>query len=236
MLATRLDLKSEIPQLPARDLDDKCWTERAWPECNNGDPWDGYWWFGEWVSGMPTIESWFSGSPVWTSGGAVYYSPGIMEATAEYRGFSLDGYLGGVAMMSCADIGLPIWIKYGIWRGPYLVVDCARRNDMVGATIIRQEVVEVDWQTAQEWGIEWKIPVQVSKVNPWLLRFMDGPVHFPTWWENQASYSHIPDQRPLYMGGSTWRFDGKEFVTFERPRFHSLSEITTRAVSRVMVE
>lgn len=116
---------------------------------------DGYWWREEsWVPGWISVGTWFTPAPLAIQGRAVYYAPGIMEATARVRGMSLSGYVDGVSLMSPADIGRTVWIKRtGGWEGPFLVVDCARRNDMYGVVVGRREVVEVGFQTAEKWGM-----------------------------------------------------------------------------------
>lgn len=120
------------------------------------DPYNGYRWVdGTQVPGYISIEFWYTRAPLYTFGGAVFYAPRVMEATADYRGYSLEGYLDGVAMMSPADIGRTVWLKPPgePWEGPYLVVDCARRADMWPIAIVRREVVEVGFTTALRWGM-----------------------------------------------------------------------------------
>lgn len=111
--------------------------------------WQGY------PSCLPSTETFFHVPPPVTSGWAVYYIPGEMEATAEYRGFTLDdGYLGYVAAMTPAMIGWSVWLKRENhdWEGPYLVVDCPRSNDQYGLIEYKKEVIEVDFNTALRWG------------------------------------------------------------------------------------
>jgi hypothetical protein len=38
------------------------------------------------------------------------------------------------------------------WEGPYLVVDCPRRNDQFGLIVYKHEVIELDFNTAVRWG------------------------------------------------------------------------------------
>lgn len=199
--------------------------EHASPSCNDGDPINGYWWIDEnWVPGLPTIESWFTPAPIWSWGNAVFYGPNVMEGTAKARGFDLTGYLDGVAMPSCADVGLEVWLKPFViyrdgepvearWEGPYLVVDCAQRSDIYGVVVHRGEVVEVGFETARRWGMadyggsryvveHWKLPlVQVSKVHP---VYLPEDVFYPGW--------HSPDE--LVHLPSWW----KEVVRFSDRR------------------
>jgi len=102
-----------------------------------------------------TNETWFTPAPQHTIGKAVYYAPHVMEGTANSNGMSLDGFAGGVAMQSCADIGQIVWLRNngGAWEGPYLVVDCSARNRMWEHSVIKEQSVEVDFDTALRWGM-----------------------------------------------------------------------------------
>jgi len=144
---------------------------------------------------LVSYNTWMTGHPIYSEGGAVFYAPGIMERTAEYRGMDLDRYVDGVSLMSPADIGREVWIKHeGNWEGPYLVVDTAQQNHMCQAVQTRGEVVEVGYQTAKRWDMvewpkvhEWKVDVEVSKVNPMTLEYFGWePVYYPEWWSAQA--------------------------------------------------
>lgn len=209
MLAASLSLKS--PQLASAQ---DCIIERAEPTCNNGDPLDGYWWYDGWVPGYISLDSWFAGSPVHAIGNAVYYAPFMMEATAAARGLSLEGYVDGVSGLSCADVGLEVWIKRdparttagqsGVgqgWEGPFLNVDCAQRNDMYGAVVFRGEVIEVGFETALKWGM-------VERTSPWSWRNL-------IWRLEEVAVSKLP---PEHATGSPvplldWWLSGVTFVT-----------------------
>jgi hypothetical protein len=106
---------------------------------------------------LPTVEIFFHIPPAVTKGWAVFYEPGVMESTAQFRGFPLDPqppYIGYVATMSPAMIGWDIWLKRdgGNWEGPYLSVDCPRRNDQLALIEYKQETIEIDFKTAIRWG------------------------------------------------------------------------------------
>ena len=126
---------------------------------------------------LVSYNTWMTGHPIYSEGGAVFYAPGIMERTAEYRGMDLDRYVDGVSLMSPADI-----------------VDTAQQNHMCQAVQTRGEVVEVGYQTAKRWDMvewpkvhEWKVDVEVSKVNPMTLEYFGWePVYYPEWWSAQA--------------------------------------------------
>ncbi len=140
-------------------------------------------------------DTWMTGHPAYSSGGATFYAPWIMEGTARYRGMDLDRYVDGVSLMSPSDIGREVWIKHnGRWEGPFLNVDTAQQNHQCQAVQTRGEVVEVGYKTAQRWGMvdwprvhEWKVDVEVSLFPPALIRGLDVEmVNYPEWWSAQA--------------------------------------------------
>jgi len=204
--------------------------EYSSPECNDGYALNGYWWYGSWVPGLPTLESWFSGSPEVAIGNATFYGPGIMAATAEARGLSLRGYVDGVSALSCADLGLGVWLQRPghSWEGPYLVVDCAQRNDIYGTIVIREEVIEVGFDTARRWGmvragaenyavLAWRVAgVTVSKIPPGLVEETATPLR--SWWLRRLSLTTPSDfreemrngwTRPLWRSPNNWRLRGE---------------------------
>lgn len=104
-----------------------------------------------WISN----DTYYTPAPAHIIGNAVMYAPGIMQATANYNGLSLDGFVGGVAMASAADIGQVVWLRRDgrEWEGPYLVVDVSSRGHVWTHVVIRETVVEVDFETAVRWGM-----------------------------------------------------------------------------------
>lgn len=176
----------------------ECVRETDYPECNDDNLENGYWWRDYWIPGYPSIEAWYTSAPIWFYGKALRYDPGVMEATAEYRSMSLDGYLDGVALMSPADIGEEVWLKIpvGNWEGPYLVVDCAARGDIWATVLHFGNTIEVGYNTALRWGmIEEGIAmirdVQVIKGLPievFIKTMAFKPIqYFPEWWVNMAT-------------------------------------------------
>ncbi len=108
------------------------------------------------VPGYISSDTWWMPAPKHSYGKAVWYAPYLMEATAKWRGMSLEGFAGGVAMMSPADIGQTVWIKRDGqkgWDGPFLVVDVSSRHHMYVTVEKIGEVIEVDYQTAVAWGM-----------------------------------------------------------------------------------
>lgn len=216
MLILAIDAQAAPPS-----LNQGCAREWLSRDCNDDTPFNGYWSEDGWVPGYPDKESWMRQVPVWSFGNAVFYAPWVMEATAEFHGLSLDGYLGGVALMGCGDIGARVWMRRPgyEWEGPYLAVDCATRGDIFPIILFRREIVEVDFPTAQRWGmiespclndctiLTWRIDdVQVAKLPPEILPLigLKRPVPYPEWW---LSLLTLEGQSPP-----------KQSVLEERPR------------------
>lgn len=186
---------------------------------DDNDDYNGYIWQLDgisWVPGMVDNVTWFTPSPQHTIGAATYYANGVMEATARWRGLPLEGFVGGVSLLSPADIGQTVWLKrYGLeWEGPFLVVDCARRADIWPVIYYRNEVVEVDFQTAIHWGL-----VTLSDYKRVAYRLDDVQVYrgetpperdaVPTdlrvWWVPRATFARAWEWPPVYVRGGTWR-------------------------------
>lgn len=93
-----------------------------------------------------TMTGWLSQTQaISLTGEAAYYQPGLMAQVAEARGLGLEGYAGGVALMACGDLGREVWLHFPgeSWDGPFLVVDCSRR-DHYRMNLERGRVVDVD--------------------------------------------------------------------------------------------
>ena len=207
--------------------DNSCVNEYYWAKCNDGNPFNGYWWLKRyWVPGYISNKTWFVPAPTVSRGNATFYAPGVMEATAEYRGFDLSGYVDGVTLMSPADIGAEVWLKlpFGDWEGPFLVVDCARRGDIWPVINVYGNVIEVGFKTAERWGmvvqhnrwkaLRWKeYDVLVSKVPP-PLNESYPIIDYVNWWLDQAEFIYVREPRPIYRYPSTWRING-EWHTFD---------------------
>ena len=98
-------------------------------------------------------------SPLPQTGLATYYAPGMMEYVAGYR--QTQGQLpacpecvGTVALLRAGDIGRKVWLQApdGERVGPYMVIDCARRQD-VDPLLARGWVVDVSYELGQAWGM-----------------------------------------------------------------------------------
>ena len=208
LLVIALILSLFIPTGPAQG--DNCPFEFSMPSCDDGNRLNGYWWRDEtWVPGFITIESHFQPMPRFTKGWATYYSPGTMEATARFMDLSLDGYLDGVALMGCSEIGATVWVrrwkdtKLLIWEGPFLVVDCAEWDDHYAIAVGRWEVIEVGFKTAVKWGMAektWRGVINNSwmwnGVEVWIgenkpPEWVADPISYPEWFWNVVDY--IPE-------------------------------------------
>jgi len=125
-----------------------------------GDEYAGYFWGGEnfWIPGIITYESQFMEFPLVFSGYALPYDIGVMEATAKWRGLSLNDVVDGVALPMCSQVGSLVWLKrpYHSWEGPFKVVDCGQANDIYGQLLSRNEAVEIGYKTAEKWGMPYR--------------------------------------------------------------------------------
>jgi len=115
-----------------------------------------------------TLAQWMTPAPIYSRGGAVWYAPGVMEANCQYRGYDMDRFEDGVAMMSPSDLGKTVWLRPlgQDWQGPFIVCDCGVRGQVYEMVTVRGEVVEVGWSTAERWGMGpfdggWKTEVEV---------------------------------------------------------------------------
>jgi hypothetical protein len=92
-------------------------------------------------------------------GKATYFNPGIFERVAAYRTSigQLDPCaecIGYVALAEAEHIGRKVWLQAPgrAIEGPMQVVDCGDRTNQQ-ARKASGWVVDVDWQTAQRWGM-----------------------------------------------------------------------------------
>ena len=98
-------------------------------------------------------------SPLPIQGLATYYNPGIMEYVRDYRlqAGDIDACpecVGSVALLRAGDIGRKVWLQPpgGDPVGPFLVVDCARRQDVL-PLLQRNWAVDVSYEVGQYWGM-----------------------------------------------------------------------------------
>jgi len=88
------------------------------------------------------------------------YGPAyVAEANAIYRGYDLDPYACGLAVMSPSDIGKIVWLRVpeGEWFGPCLAVDISARKDFKANVVDQHKVVEADQRAADALGFKWGV-------------------------------------------------------------------------------
>jgi hypothetical protein len=213
-----------------------CLTENESPLCDDRNNYNGYWQFGFWIPGLPTFESQFLRMPDISSGSAVIYAPGVMLANAQYRGLSINGFVGEVATPFCSEIGHSVWLKRPNhdWEGKFLVVDCAKRNDLYGIIEFRDQVVEVDFDTAVRWGMAkyinmkdntWEMltgrlnNVILSKIPP--DEIDNEPIDLSVWFLQNVTYAkqseyrlqiqnYLPPENGI--GLPSWKINGKWII------------------------
>ena len=124
------------------------------------------------------LAQWETATPVMSVPGyATFYSPNAMERVAVVRGFitttgdyaawlDSEAVVGAVALNRAGDLGRRVWLSGPAGtEGPFLVIDCARL-DHFEQRESRHRVVEVDWLTAQRWGMRGPIAVTVRFEYP----------------------------------------------------------------------
>jgi hypothetical protein len=178
-----------------------------------------------WIPGWITWQTWFTSAPQHSIGNSVYYAPGVMEATAEYRELDLEGFLDGVSLMSPADIGKTVWIKHPEhgWEGPFLSVDCAQQNDMYNAVVYRGEVIEVGFVTAEKWGmviqgmwkwepVSWRLDGVEVFIGEELPDELDEPIDYLDWFLDLVEFRTRWNRRPVFYPPTTWRLPDGTFL------------------------
>lgn len=106
------------------------------------------------------------------AGQATYYNPGLAEQVLTNR--LAWGHVqpcaecvGYVALLERAMVGERVWLQRPGQppEGPFLVIDCAAAGHQA-ALRKRGWAVDVDWQTAQRWGMRGPVPVTVLTAVP----------------------------------------------------------------------
>jgi hypothetical protein len=170
------------------------------------------------IPGIVTNEVWMTPQPTYTEGKAVFFGPYAMDATAEYRGidYEQEGCLGGVSLMSPIDIGSKVWVKFegSQWYGPFCAVDCARRGDMYSIVVIREEVIEINFELAVEIGMVSQHDKGVYEVYDWFRRAQviigQKPMDYFADCEDEACFDPV-NYRNHFL-------DHVEFAPYREPR------------------
>ena len=122
-------------------------------------------WFALFAAVLPPAQAdgltpgYWEQTPLPQTGLATFYAPGMMEHVLDVR----DGYgqmlrcpecVGTVALLRAGDIGRKVWLQPpgGEKIGPFLVIDCARQED-VWPLVSRNWVVDVSYEMGELWGM-----------------------------------------------------------------------------------
>jgi hypothetical protein len=99
-------------------------------------------------------------TPLPQTGLATFYAPGMMEHVLAVRAghgqiLRCDECVGTVALLRAGDIGRRVWLQPpgGEKVGPFLVIDCAQRED-IPMLVGRNWVVDVSYELGQLWGMD----------------------------------------------------------------------------------
>jgi hypothetical protein len=99
-------------------------------------------------------------TPLPHTGLATFYAAGMMEHVLTVRGgygqtLRCDECVGTVALLRAGDIGRKVWLEPpgGERVGPFLVIDCARRED-IPPLVARNWAVDVSFEVGQLWGMD----------------------------------------------------------------------------------
>lgn len=118
------------------------------------------------------------------TGLATFYAPGLMEYVHDYRQgqgqiVGCPECVGSVALLRAGDIGRKVWLQPpgGEAVGPFLVVDCARRED-VAPLQARNWAVDVSYEVGQLWGMVRPLDGVTVLEDP--ADIMAGPLRAPT--------------------------------------------------------
>lgn len=155
--------------------------------CKNANPYDGHIYQNACIPAVIDNAAWKIPYPEHTTGRAGRYYEGIMEIVLENRNLSADGYLGAVALESCAHIGETVFLKFGGgWEGPYLVADCGNRYGLFRIVAWLHMIVEVDAQTFERVydSGEWNGRANVCFHNS----CNSAPVDFRNYWLERLTY------------------------------------------------
>lgn len=171
-------------------------------DCYDLNPWNGFIdELGNCVPGIVTDEAWLAQAPSTFWGLGDTYAPGMMEWICEKHN-GCKGYLDGIALMTCGDIGKSAWLmRPGFrWSGPYLVVDCSHKRHL-WHNVDSGLVVEWGYKTTERWGtpVVQGIAVHIGS-KP--VKGEGRGTYFRTWWmEHVAEFEVIDFNPPPYYFG-----------------------------------
>jgi len=118
------------------------------------------------------IPSYWEQTPLPVTGYAMYYNPGVMDPVVAYRYRTKEidvcaDCVGHVALLRAGDINRRVWVQLadGSVEGPFQVVDVAARHD-IPQLLQRGWAIDVDYETAQRWGLNRPKPVTILTAPP----------------------------------------------------------------------
>lgn len=168
----------------AQEISGVTWTVN----CDNEDPYDGYYYRGDCLPGVINIRTRDMGYPEYSYGGIAFYAAGVMEKVAANKGYDLSGVKDGVALESCGMVGNKIWLNFdGIIDGPYLVIDCGARSGLFRIVAYQNIAVEVGNKTYERLKSVWTGIVGICTNSG----CSGAPVDYRAWWLRNASYEEF---------------------------------------------
>jgi len=105
-----------------------------------------------------SVYSWSYPQPVYSEGLLVVYGGDqLVQANADWRGYTLEGYAGGLSGISPAMLGRIAWVRVenSDWLGPFLVIDAVAKAHAYESIYVRHEIAEVSRATGAELGFEY---------------------------------------------------------------------------------
>jgi len=106
------------------------------------------------------VPGYWEQTPLPHTGLATFYAAGMMEHVLDVRAahgqmLRCDACVGTVALLRAGDIGRRVWLQPpgGEPVGPFLVIDCARRED-IPMLVARGWAVDVSYELGQLWGMD----------------------------------------------------------------------------------
>lgn len=148
-----------------------------------------------WMAGLlPPAQSdeltpgYWEQTPLPHTGLATFYAAGMMEYVLAVRAghgqhLRCDECVGTVALLRAGDIGRKVWLQPpgGERVGPFLVIDCARRED-IPPLLARNWAVDVSYELGQLWGMDRPLDGVTVLADPadQQTGLLSGPLPAPT--------------------------------------------------------
>jgi hypothetical protein len=149
-----------------------------------------------------TLAAWSAPQPQHTAGYVGWYGDWhVVQANADFRGYTLDGYACGGSLMSPSDLGKTFWVRLpsGDWRGPCLSVDCSQRLHFAANVLGRHEVAEVDTSTMAALGQPYRAWTDV-----WIGTCPAGMYSVPQLYRPPVEYDWSDPLATVSYSGEFW--------------------------------